>query len=74
MHIDPDEQVLHCQVGSTWLHYQLVAHGDWMELGNKDEQDETRSGTVEHRARSATTRWAAGTACGRAVGAGSSTT
>jgi len=63
MHRDEDKAVLHCQVGKTWLHYQLRAlddlhqmllkHGDWMELGNKDEKDETTPGTVEHWARSA---------------------
>lgn len=63
MYRDEAKQVLHCQVGSTWLHYQLralddlhamlVKHGDWMELGNKDEKDETTPGTVEHWARSA---------------------
>lgn len=62
MHVLPDEEALHCQVGSTWLRYRLralddahamlVAHGDWMELGNKDEKDDTTPGTVEHWARS----------------------
>ncbi len=62
MHVDPDKDVLHCQVGSTWLHYRreslddlyamLKAHGDWMELGNKDENQPTTPGTVEHWARS----------------------
>lgn len=62
MHRDEARGVLHCQVGTTWLHYQLraledlhamlVAHGDWMEIGNKDEKEETRPGTVEHWARS----------------------
>ena len=60
--LDPDKDVLHCQVGKTWLHYKptamddvhamLVAFGDWMELGNKDEKQDTREGTVEHWARS----------------------
>jgi hypothetical protein len=60
--LDADKDVYHCQVGKTWLHYQstavddahamLVAHGDWMELGNKDEKQETKEGTVEHWARS----------------------
>ena len=64
MHGDEAKQVLHCQVGSTWLHYQLralddlqamlVKHGDWMELGNKDEKEETKPGTVEHWGRSET--------------------
>ena len=62
MHRDEDKGVLHCQVGSTWLHYRLRAledleavlreHGDWMELGNKDEKVETKPGTVEDWARS----------------------
>lgn len=30
----------------------FVAHGDWMELGNKDEKQPTKEGTVEHWARS----------------------
>ena len=59
---DDEKKVLHCQVGSTWLHYQmsavddalamLRAHGDWMELGSKDEKQDTKEGTVEHWARS----------------------
>lgn len=63
MHRDEAKGVLHCQVGSTWLHYplralddleaMLRAHGDWMELGNKDEKDTTNPGTVEHWGRSA---------------------
>lgn len=63
MHRDEEKGVLHCQVGSTWLHYRLealddayamlIAHGDWMELGNKDEKAETKPETVEHWARSA---------------------
>jgi hypothetical protein len=62
MHRDEEKGVLHCQVGLTWLHYQiralddlhamLTAHGDWMELGNKDEKVDTKEGTVEHWARS----------------------
>ena len=56
MHRDEGKDVLHCQVGSTWLHYRmsalddlhamLVEHGDWMELGNKDEKAETKPGTT----------------------------
>ena len=59
---DEEKNVLHCQVGKTWLHYKisalddalamLKAHGDWMELGNKDEKVDTKEGTVEHWARS----------------------
>ena len=51
------------QVGSTQLRYQLRCvedlhamlrdHGDWMPLGNADEQKEARDGTVEAWARSA---------------------
>ena len=62
IHHDTDKGVLHCQVGTTWLHYRsesiehalsmLRAHGDWMPLGNKDEKAATKEGTVEHWARS----------------------
>lgn len=31
----------------------LVAHGDWMALGNADEQKEAKPGTVEAWARAA---------------------
>ena len=58
---DTDKDVLHCQVGKTWLHYRsrslddlhamLVAHGDWMLLGSKDEKQETKPDTVEAWAR-----------------------
>jgi hypothetical protein len=34
------------------LHAMLKAHGDWMELGNADEQKEAKPGTVEAWARS----------------------
>ncbi|MGN6101534.1 MAG: DUF6855 family protein [Devosia sp.] len=34
------------------LHAMLEAHGDWMELGNADEQKPAREGTVEAWARS----------------------
>ena len=56
-------EILVCTVGKTILHYQyrcladlktmLKKHGDWMELGSKDEKQETVEGTVEHWARSA---------------------
>lgn len=62
MHRDEDKGVLHCQVGSTWLHYQisaaddlhamLMAHGDWMEIGNKDEKVDPKPDTVEAWGRS----------------------
>lgn len=34
------------------LHAMLKAHGDWMELGNADEQKPAKPGTVEAWARS----------------------
>ena len=34
------------------LHAMLKAHGDWMELGSKDQKQETSAETVEHWARS----------------------
>lgn len=65
MHQDEeaDPPALVCQVGSTELRYHLravedlhkmlVAHGDWMLLGNADEQKPAKQGTVEAWARSA---------------------
>src|SRR6476469_11068953 len=57
-----DPPALVCQVGSTQLRYHLsaiddlhamlVAHGDWMLLGNADEQKPAKDGTVEAWARS----------------------
>jgi hypothetical protein len=57
-----DPPALICQVGSTRLSYHasaiedlhamLVAHGDWMLLGNADEQKAAKDGTVEAWARS----------------------
>jgi hypothetical protein len=51
-----------CIAGGTELRYQLRAiedlhamlkqHGDWMELGNADEQKDAKPGTVEAWARS----------------------
>ncbi len=64
MYIDVKEgrEIIVCTVGTTVLHYDyrcladlhamLKAHGDWMELGSKDEKQETVPGTVEHWARS----------------------
>ena len=56
--------VLVCTVGKTVLHYDLrviedmhsmlKAHGDWMPLGNADEQQPAKEGSVEAWARSAT--------------------
>ena len=58
-----DPPVLVCTVGSTVLHYDLriiddmhamlSAHGDWMPLGNADEQKQAPEGSVEAWARSA---------------------
>ncbi|HQF96589.1 MAG TPA: hypothetical protein PLS46_20650 [Microthrixaceae bacterium] len=58
-----DPPALRIRVGSTTLAYQLrciedlhamlVAHGDWMPLGNADEQKDAKPGTVEAWARSA---------------------
>jgi hypothetical protein len=52
-----DPPALVVQVGSTQLRYHLrciddlhqmlLDHGDWMPLGNADEQKETKPGTVE---------------------------
>ena len=62
---DPDAEppVLVVTVGSTVLHYHLrciedlhemlTDHGDWMLLGNADEQKEAKPGTVEAWGRSA---------------------
>ena len=58
-----DPPALMCKVGATVLgyhlrgledcHAMLKAHGDWMELGNKDEGKDTKEGPVEHWARAA---------------------
>jgi len=60
---DLDPPALVVQVGTTQLRYQLrciedlhkmlTEHGDWMPLGNADEQKEAKDGTVEAWARSA---------------------
>ena len=57
-----DPPALVVQVGSTELRYHLSCieelhamlkeHGDWMLLGNKDEQKEAQPGTVEAWGRS----------------------
>jgi hypothetical protein len=64
MYVDTKDgrEILVCTVGSTVLHYDyrcikdlhamLKKHGDWMELGSKDEKQEPEPGTVEHWARS----------------------
>mgnify|MGYP003646539844 CR=1 FL=1 len=56
------KEIIVCTVGKTILHYDaraindlhemLKAHGDWMELGSKDEKQDTKEGTVEHWGRS----------------------
>lgn len=65
MYVDTKDgrEILVCTVGKTVLHYDyrcladlhamLKAHGDWMELGSKDQKVETKEGTVEHWGRSA---------------------
>lgn len=57
-----DPPVLVCTVGSTVLHYDLriiedlhkwlTEQGDWVALGNADEQKPAKEGTVEAWARS----------------------
>jgi hypothetical protein len=59
---DADPPALVVQVGTTQLRYHLRclddlhamlgAHGDWMPLGNADEQKEAKAGTVEAWGRS----------------------
>lgn len=65
MHVEEKDgqEVLMCTVGSTKLYYNpqciedlhdmLKKHGDWMELGSKDEKQNAKEGTVEHWGRSA---------------------
>ena len=58
----PDTPSLVVQVGTTQLRYRLRCiedlhamlkeHGDWMPLGNADEQKQAQEGTVEAWARS----------------------
>ena len=60
---DLDPPVLVCTVGKTVLHYDLRIiddmhamlreHGEWMPLGNADEQKPAKEGSVEAWARSA---------------------
>ena len=64
MHRDMKDgkDVLVCTVGKTVLvydarclddlHAMLRKHGDWMELGSADEQNEAKAGTVEAWGRS----------------------
>jgi hypothetical protein len=59
---EADPPALVCIVGKTELgyhlrclddlHTMLKAHGDWMELGNADEQKPAKEGSVEAWARS----------------------
>ena len=59
---DNDPPILVCTVGRTVLHYDmriiedlhqmLKERGDWVELGNADEQKQAKEGTVEAWARS----------------------
>jgi hypothetical protein len=56
------KEIIVCTVGTTVLHYDyrcladlhamLKKHGDWIELGSKDEKQEPEEDTVEHWARS----------------------
>jgi hypothetical protein len=60
---DEENDIVVVTVGKTILHYQLrciddcyemlKAHGDWMPLGNADEQKPAKEGSVEAWARSA---------------------
>ena len=62
MYRDEAAGALVCNAGGTELRYQLrcvedlhamlKTHGDWMELGNADEQKPAKEGTVEAWARS----------------------
>ena len=64
MYVDVKDgkEIIVCTVGTTVLHYDyrgladlhamLKKHGDWMELGSKDEKQEAVEGTVEYWARS----------------------
>jgi len=60
---EADPPTLMCVVGSTKLSYQLRCledteamlkeHGDWMDLGSKDEKQDVKEGTLEAWARAA---------------------
>lgn len=64
MHVDEKDgtDILVCTVGKTILHYDirclpdlhtmLIERGDWIELGSKDEKQDTKEGTLEHWGRS----------------------
>jgi hypothetical protein len=59
---DFGREIIVCTVGTTVLHYDyrcladlhamLKKHGDWMDLGSKDEKQEPEEVTVEYWARS----------------------
>ena len=73
MYVDTKDgkEIIVCTVGTTALHYDYQAladlhkmlqeHGDWMELGSKDEKQEAVEGTVEYWARSSKIQSADGT-------------
>ena len=64
MYVDTKDgkEIIVCTVGTTVLHYDyralkdlqemLKKHGDWMDLGSKDEKQEAAEGTVEYWGRS----------------------
>lgn len=64
MHVEEKggQEILVCSVKTTVLHYDircindlhamLKKHGDWMELGSKDQKVDTKEGTVENWGRS----------------------
>ena len=76
-----DPPALVCQVGTTTLKYHLSAiddlhawlreQGDWVPLGAADEQKDAAPAPSRRGVARTTTRSAAGTACGRAIGVGS---
>lgn len=59
MYVDEKEgkEIIVCVVGSTILHYDyrcladlhtmIKEQGDWIELGSKDEKQDTKEGTVD---------------------------
>jgi hypothetical protein len=79
-----DPPALVCQVGKTELRYHLrclddlhqmlTERGDWVPLGNADEQKPAAEGTVEAWVGPRTIPWAAGTGSRRACAAASATT
>lgn len=83
---DPEAEppALVVQVGATELRYHLrciddlhemlVERGDWIALGNADEQKEAKPDTVEAWGRSSDTRTGTGTASRRGSAGASATT